>query len=90
MPPGIFQVTLALGLLLLCSLVLLDSTSWAQSLSCVRLFVTPWVVAPQGSFVHGIFQARILEWAVIASGLLPLFLHFKIKSLLPHGQDVDL
>ena len=45
MPPGIFQVTLAIGLLLLCSLVLLDSTSWAQSLNCVRLFVTPWIVA---------------------------------------------
>ena len=28
--------------------------------SRVRLFVTPWTVALPGSFVHGIFQARIL------------------------------
>ena len=33
-------------------------------LSGVRLFVTPWTVA--GSAVHGIFQARILEWAAIS------------------------
>ena len=28
--------------------------------SWVRLFVTPWTIP--GSLVHGIFQARILEW----------------------------
>ena len=28
--------------------------------SQVQLFVTPRTVAPPGSFVHGIFQARIL------------------------------
>ena len=27
-----------------------------KSLSRVRLFATPWIVA------HGIFQARVLEW----------------------------
>ena len=31
-----------------------------KSLSCVRLFATPWTVP--GSSVHGIFQARVLEW----------------------------
>ena len=30
--------------------------------SCVGLFATRWIVAPQGSSVHGILQARILEW----------------------------
>ena len=30
--------------------------------SCVRLFVTLQTVALPGSSVHGIFQARILEW----------------------------
>ena len=34
-------------------------------LSHVRLFATPWTVGLPGSFVHGIFQARVLEWAAI-------------------------
>ena len=34
-----------------------------KSLSCVRLFVTPWTV---GSSVHGTFQARVLEWVAIS------------------------
>ena len=28
-------------------------------------FMTPWTVAPPGSSVHGILQARILEWIAI-------------------------
>ena len=46
-------------------------------LSRVRLFVTPWTVAYQAplsmgfsrqeySSVHGIFQARVLEWIAIS------------------------
>ena len=36
-------------------------------LSGVWHFVTPWTVAPcQGSSIHGISQARILEWAAIS------------------------
>ena len=38
------------------------SFSSVQLLSHVRLFVTPW----PGSSVHGILQARILEWAAIS------------------------
>ena len=34
-----------------------------QSLSHDRLFVTPWT--PPGSSVHGILQARILEWVAM-------------------------
>ena len=35
--------------------------------SCVRLFATPLTVAClPGSSVHGIFQARILEWVAIS------------------------
>ena len=34
-----------------------------KSLSRVRLFTTPWTA---GSSVHGIFQARVLEWGAIA------------------------
>ena len=39
----------------------------AQSLSHVRLFLTSWTVALPGSSVHGISQARILEWVAISS-----------------------
>ena len=41
-------------------------------LSHVWLFVTPWTAAPPGSSVHGILQARTLEWlAIISSWDLP-------------------
>ena len=38
-----------------------------KSLSYVRLFVTPWTVVTvtPGSSVHGVFQARVLEWIAI-------------------------
>ena len=36
-------------------------------LSRVQLFVTPWAVALRGSSVHGILQARILEWVAVPS-----------------------
>ena len=35
--------------------------------SCVWLFVTVWTIAPPGSSVHGILQARILEWVAMPS-----------------------
>ena len=38
----------------------------AQSHGCVLLFVTPWTVAP-GSSVHGILQARTLQWVAMPS-----------------------
>ena len=37
-----------------------------KSLSRVRLLVTPTDYSPPGSSVHGIFQARVLEWGAIA------------------------
>ena len=37
-----------------------------QSLSHVPLFCDPMDCSPPGSFVHGISQARILEWAAIS------------------------
>ena len=37
-----------------------------KSLSCVWLFATPWTVACEALSVHGIFQARILEWVAIS------------------------
>ena len=35
-------------------------------LNCVRLFYDPMDCSPPGSSIHGIFQARILEWLAIA------------------------
>ena len=37
-----------------------------QSLSCIRLFCNPMDYRPPGSSIHGIFQARVLEWGAIA------------------------
>ena len=39
----------------------------AQSLSRVRLFVTPWTSAHQAPLSMGILQARILEWVAMLS-----------------------
>ena len=33
--------------------------------SHVRLFATPWASSLPGSFLHGILQARVLEWVAI-------------------------
>ena len=38
----------------------------AQSLNHIWLFVTPMDCGPPESFVHGILQARALEWGAIA------------------------
>ena len=35
-------------------------------LSHVQLFVTPQTVAPPGSSVHGISQARVMKWVAIS------------------------
>ena len=40
--------------------------SEVKSLSCVWLFVTPMDCSPLDSSVHGIFQARVLEWVAIS------------------------
>ena len=45
-----------------------------ESLSHVQIFATPWT---GGSFIHGIFQARILEWVAI---------HFSRASFSPMDQ----
>ena len=53
-----------MSLLLFFYLPLIGYAKW-KSISCVRLFTTPWP-SPLGSSVHGILQARILEWAAIS------------------------
>ena len=70
--------------------------------SCVRLFLAPWTVARQ-TLVHGIFQARILEWIAIFSldGIFPTQgsnpnllnpLHWQTNSLLlvPPGKPQNI
>ena len=42
-----------------------------ETLGCMdaqsHSFATPWTVAPLGFSVHGISQARILEWVAVSS-----------------------
>ena len=42
---------------------------------------TPWTLDHQGSSVHGILQARILEWVAISPGDLPRFEPRKTQRL---------
>ena len=53
------------------------------ALSHVRLSATPWTVALPGSSIHGIFQARILEWVASSSsrGWYPHLLPWQVGSL---------
>ena len=37
----------------------------------VQFFMTPWAVTPPGSSIHGILQARILQWLFPPPGDLP-------------------
>ena len=48
------------------SATLPHSGSEGKSLSCVRLFATPWTVAHQAPPSMGILQARVLEWVAIS------------------------
>ena len=72
-----------------------------MSLSCVQLFATPWTVAYQALrslSVHGIFQARVLEWVAISFSRKTrpdLFLsvwvspmELQISSGMPQGQGL--
>ena len=52
----------------------------AQLLSPVWLFVTPWTCSLPGSSVHGIFQARILEWVAISSSRPSPFLRLPTQN----------
>ena len=44
---------------------LLEELHEVKSLSHVRLFADPMDCNPPGSSIHGILQARILEWVAI-------------------------
>ena len=48
-----------------CVCVCVRACACACVLNCVQLFMIPWTVFLQAA-LHGIFQARILEWAAIS------------------------
>ena len=54
----------------------------AQLLSYVRLFATPWTVAPPGSSDHGIFHARIQEWVAISFSRYLILKYLKLLNFL--------
>ena len=47
-------------------------------LSRVQLFMTPMDCSLPGSSIHGIFQAKILEWFVISFSTKTYWLYFNI------------
>ena len=54
-------------------LIIIEMCSHVFMLSffrCVRLFADPMDSSLPGSFIHGIFQARVLEWGAITWALL--------------------
>ena len=53
-----------------------------QSLSRVRLFCDPMDCSLPGSFVHGIFQARVPEWVAIAFSATYLRLFIFLPAIL--------
>ena len=43
-----------------------EASEWVKSLSRVWLFCDPMDYSPLGFSIHGVFQARILEWVAIS------------------------
>ena len=48
-----------------CSITLDKKQKCVSRFNCVQLFATTWDSGPLGPSVHGILQARILEWVAI-------------------------
>ena len=49
-----------------CVCVCAHTCVYVRMLSHIHLFATPWNIAHRAPLVHGIFQARILEWVAIS------------------------
>ena len=62
------DITLPTKVRLVKAMVFPYGCEWSavKSFSRVRLFATPWTYTLRGSSIHGIFQARILEWVTIS------------------------
>ena len=68
-------------------------TAVVQSLSCVRLFCDPMDCSPPGSCVHGISQARILEWVAMYIFFFIFFsilVYHKVLNIVPCAIQQDL
>ena len=64
----------------------------------VRLLATPWTAAYPASSIHGIFQARKLEWVAMPSSIFPTqgsnlcllcLLHWQVDSLVLGQPDIS-
>ena len=56
--------------------------------SCVSDSSDPMDCSPPGSSVHGIFQARVLEWGAIAfSDEVPRIIQIRDEGLIPGWED---
>ena len=62
-----------------------ESEKWKGSHSVVSDSYDPMDCSPPGSSIHGIFQARVLEWAAIEWGAIA----FSIKMTLNSVQDLE-
>ena len=56
-----------------------ESEKWKWSRSVVPTLSDPMDCSLPGSFVHGIFQARVLEWGAIAFSEGPLWFHTNFR-----------
>ena len=65
-------------------MVVLKSAAAAKSLQLCPTLCDPIDSSPPSSSVHGIFQARVLEW--IAFAFSGIKVYFSIKSLLNVSQ----
>ena len=60
-----------------------QSEKWKWSCSVVSDSSDPMDCSLPGSSIHGIFQARVLEWGAIAfSGYIPGYIHILVKYIL--------
>ena len=57
-----------------------ESAKWKWSRSVVLTLSDPMDCSPPGSSVHGIFQARVLEWGAIAFSACALYIQVKRKQ----------
>ena len=56
-----------------------ESEKWKWSCSVVSDFSDPMDCSLLGSSIHGIFQARVLEWGAIAFSIYTIHIHISVK-----------
>ena len=63
-----------------------ETAAAAKSLQLCLILCDPMICSLPGSSVHGIFQARILEWGVIAFSNVSAVIHKKVLLLQKHWR----